>query len=218
MSGLAPGIVQFSGRVYATLDPVRRNAGTSLSLDKLTATGSSGVGIATIGKSAGKWYWETTINSISSATADYGKLGVTNILMSSPYSTPSSLGGAGFLATGSSTIGYRGINAATQAKTNFSGTGNIPVGGNNEIMVATDVISTALDFGTNTVSFFRNGQLGCPVNLLPTSSTWYPAYQVLSGTPNSSSVTFNFGQNAWDSRTEALRSGLLGILYTIGLY
>lgn len=214
MQGLAPGIIQFSSRVYATLDPVRRNTNTSLSLDKLTATGSSGVGIATIGKSTGKWYWETTINSISSATADYGKLGVTNILMSSPYSTPSSLGGAG---TAVGTVGYRGISDTLQAKTNFAGS-STTIAGINRVMVPDDVVSTTLDCLSRQLSFYLNGEIGCTITLPAGGFTWYPAYQVLSGTPNSSSVTFNFGQNAWDGRTAALRSGLLGILYTIGLY
>lgn len=205
-----------SSRVYATLDPVRKGPNVVVSGSNLTGTGSSGVGIATIGKSSDKWYWETTINSISSATGDYGKVGITNILMTTPYGTPNSLGGAGILSVGSSTIGYRAISAALQARTNFSGT-SLSVTGNNEIMVAGDVISTALDCGANTVSFYKNGQLGCIVNLLPTSSTWYPAYQVLAGTP-ASSVTFNFGQNTWSASTAALRSTLLSSSFNIGLY
>lgn len=199
------------GRQYATLDPVRHNNNITISNGNLTGVGSSGVGIATVGKSSDKWYWETTINSISISTGDYGKTGITNILMVPTYGTPTSLGGTGAAV---STVGYRGLSAGTQARANFGVTA--PVAGNNIILAAGDVVSTALDMPTSTVFFYVNNDLACSVTL-PGGSTWYPAFQALSGTP-ASSVTFNFGQNTWDARTAGIRASLFSSGYTIGLF
>jgi hypothetical protein len=50
-----------------------------------------------------------------------------------------------------------------------------------------------------------------------TSTVWYPAFQGFASTPVSS-VTFNFGQNAWSATTAGLRASLLLSGYNIGLY
>lgn len=207
------GILSAAGNgQFATLDPIRHNSLITISGGNLTGTGTSGVGIATVGKNTGKWYWETTINSISSSTADYGKVGITNVFMINPYNTPVSLGGGG---SSVGTVGYRGFSMALQARTNFGS--SAIVAGNNVIMTAGSIVSSVLDASGNSVSFYVDGQLGCTITLSPGGSTWYPAFQALTGSP-ASSVTFNFGQNTWSATTAALRTSLLSSGYTIGLY
>jgi hypothetical protein len=205
-----------SSRVYATLDPVRKSPNVTVTGSNLTGNGTTtavGVGIATIGKSSGKWYWEATVNNCNQTT--YGKIGVTNILMVPPYNLPNSLGGGGTSGTG--TVGYWGSGAAngtTKASYNFAGS-SVLVNGNGGQIVNGDVLSVALDLSTNNVSFYRNGTLACTIAL--SASTWYPAFATTAINPVTS-VTFNFGQNAWSATTAGIRATLFASGYTIGLY
>lgn len=76
----AHGAIMASGRVYATLNPADKgdNAGIVLSNGNRTATvgatptaGLYYLARSTIGKSSGKWYWETTINRTGSGVNEY---------------------------------------------------------------------------------------------------------------------------------------------------
>lgn len=212
------GILSAAGatKIYATLDPVRKSPNVTVTGSNLTGNGTTtavGVGIATVGKNSGKWYWEVTVNNCNQTT--YGKIGITNILMVPPYNLPNSLGGGGTSGTG--TVGYWGSGAAngtTKASYNFAGS-SVLVNGNGGQIVNGDVLSVALDLSSNSVTFYRNGTLACTVAL--SASTWYPAFATTAINPVTS-VTFNFGQNAWSTSTSALRTSLLSSDYIIGLY
>jgi len=207
-----------SSRVYATLDPLRHSPNVTTIDGNLTGTNlstSSGVGIATIGKNSDKWYWETTVNSSNSN--DYGKVGITNVLMVPGSGTPTGLGSGG--TGGIGTVGYYGNSPAAQARYNLSSIGINFVAGTGGVIVNGDILSTALDCAANQVTFYRNGNIACVVNLAPGGSVWYPAFASTSGI--FTSVTFNFGQNTWSNATPeliALRASLLSSGYTIGLY
>lgn len=221
MQGLAPGIIQFSGRVYATLDPVRHSSNVTIvgTLQGDGESGGVGVGIATVGKNSGKWYWEATVNSCNSLVS-YGKIGITNVLMAVNGTTPSGLGVNG--PTGIGTVGYWGTTEAdgqVKVGTNFAGILGQVFGSGGQI-VNGDVLSVAFNAGNNQVTFFRNGVLAVSLNLLPTGSTWYPAFASALNTPVTS-VTFNFGQNAWSTNPAVVstRNDLFTLYeYNEGLY
>ena len=52
-----------SGPTYATWDPSKKYTVVTLSNGNLTAQGSNGGVLATIGKTSGKWYWELYITA-----------------------------------------------------------------------------------------------------------------------------------------------------------
>lgn len=215
--GYAQLLMAQPARNFAILDPVRKSPNVTVvgTLQGDGKTSGSGVGIATVGKNSGKWYWEAIVNNCTTGT--YGKIGVTNVLMAPPYSVPSGLGAGGAGGTGG--VGYWGTtvaDATTKVGTNFAGT-LVQVPGNGGQIVNGDVLSVAFDAGANQVTFYRNGVLSVTINLLPTGGMWYPAFASTPTTPVTS-VTFNFGQNAWSGTTEALRASLLSSGYVIGLY
>ena len=213
MQGLAPGIIQFSGRRYAILDPLRHSAGVTVvgTLIGQGEFGAVGVGISITGKSSGKWYWETLCNKVY--TTNYGKTGITTVFMAINGLSPTGLGGGNAVNAG--TVGYEGTSGSGIAY-NFSGIRQTTANGAG-IIVDGDILSTALNMDALTVSFYRNGTLSFTLPI--PAGTWYPAFQ---GTNNSpvSEVVFNFGQNAWSTvpDVESLRSTLLSSGYTIGLY
>jgi hypothetical protein len=214
------GILSAAGtsKVYATLDPVRKQGSITVSGSNLTATGASvggGVGIATIGKNTGKWYWETLINHCTATV--YGKIGITNILMVVPYTTPTNLGGGP--AANNATVGYEGVapsDGTLKIRYNF-GTPNQFLNGNGGTIIIGDTLSTALDCTNNQVTFYRNGVLVATLNSLSSGTVWYPAYHIPPNTPVNS-VTFNFGQNPWSVVTAGIRASLFSSGYTLGLY
>lgn len=215
--GYAQLLMAQPARTFAILDPVRHSPFVTVvgTLQGDGKTSGAGVGIATVGKNSGKWYWEAIVNNCTIGT--YGKIGVTNILMAFPYSAPSGLGAGGTGGTGG--VGYWGTtipDATTKVGANFAGT-LFQLPGNGGQIVNGDVLSVAFDASANQVTFYRNGVLSVTINLLPTGNIWYPAFATTPTTPVTS-VTFNFGQNAWSATTAALRASLLGSGYVIGLY
>jgi hypothetical protein len=92
-------------------------------------------------------------------------------------------------------------------------------------VVSTDVFSFAINNATGKCNIYKNGILdptalgvnaGVFINFyVPTGETWYAC---ASADTTGSSVTANFGQNAWDSRTASLRSTLETAGYKIGIY
>ena len=207
-----------SSRVYATLDPVRSSSSVLITGSNLTGNGTTGVGvgIATIGKNTGKWYWETTVNNIISGTN--AKIGITNILMIPGVNVPTNLGRNPAI-TNNATVGYEGTtlgNGTIKVYTNFGSSEG--VNGNGGLIANGDLLSTALDCTNNQVSFYKNGVFVCVVSL-PTGQIWYPAFQGTPGSPPSS-VTFNFGQNAWSTNpaVESTRNALFAAGYNEGLY
>ncbi len=208
-----------SSRVYATLDPVRHSPDVTIvgTLQGNGKTSGAGVGIATVGKSEGKWYWEATVNNCTTVT--YGKIGVTNVLMIPPYNKPSGLGAGGTNGTGG--VGYWGTtipDGQTKVGTNFAGS-LLQVAGNAGQIVNGDILSVAYNADSNQVTFYRNGVLSVTITLSPSGGVWYPAFASTPNTPVTS-VTFNFGQNAWstDPAVESTRNALFAAGYNEGLY
>jgi hypothetical protein len=110
--------------------------------------------------------------------------------------------------------------------TGYTGVPNVNPVGTCTVDVATgDVFSFAINNATGKANIYRNGELnsqptgtdaGVFINFyVPLGSTWYPC---VSGDGNGSTVTANFGQNAWDIRTLTLRNTLESAGYKIGVY
>jgi hypothetical protein len=208
-----------SSRVYATLDPLRHSNNVTTSDGNLTGSNpgnAAGVGIATIGKSSGKWYWEATVNN--STTGTYGKIGVTNVLMVPNSNTPTGLGAGSVGGTG--TVGYWGTtipDGQTKVGANFASS-LLQIAGNAGQIVNGDILSVAYNADANQVTFYRNGVLSVTITLSPSGGVWYPAF---ASTSAPTSVTFNFGQNAWSTNptVESTRNDLFTLYgYNEGLY
>jgi hypothetical protein len=100
-----------------------------------------------------------------------------------------------------------------------------PLGTCTDKVVATDVFSFAINNATGKCNIYRNGVLdptglglnaGVFINFyVATGDTWYAC---TSGDGTACSVTANFGQNAWDARTDSVRTYLETAGYKIGIY
>lgn len=166
--------------IYATWNPADSGAGITLSGGNLVVSGN-GVSLtsirSTIGKSAGKWYWEIT--RTSGTVIEAGEIGV---------------------CKATDNIGtYVGFNATGYAY-EYSGT----VGGSNKVnnnlftiydvsgyCLAGGVVGIALDMDTGTIGFYLNGvYLGVAFSGL--TGTFYAAL-----TPWNDVITTNFGASAF---------------------
>lgn len=118
---------------YATWNPSDKGATTALSNGNLTTTQSgSNSTRATIGKSSGKWYWETTITSGVDAT-----FGIGNISASTATYVGGDVNGYGFYQ-------YNG---------NKLNNGSAAYGASS---TAGDKIGMALDMDNGTLGFYKN--------------------------------------------------------------
>jgi hypothetical protein len=201
-------LIDGAGIVYPTWSPTNKSSNITLSNGNLTFTGiagNTGIGIATIGKSSGKWYWEITVDSASASGLEYA--GVTNVI---PVS-----GNISRLGVVTNSIAYRGNASSYCYLKNVTGSFATQGTGCNTDVVKNMVLSFALDMDNLTFTEYLNGtQIDVAVTGLP-AGTWYPACQS-DGQRNAG--TANFGQNSWSATTSSLRSTLAGAGYTIGIY
>lgn len=201
-------LIDGAGITYATWSPTNKSSNITLSNGNLTFTGiagNTGIGIATVGKSSGKWYWEITVDSASAVGLEYA--GVTNVV---PVS-----GNTSRLGVVTNSIAYRGNASSYCYLKNVTGSFATQGTGCNTDVVKNMVLSFALDMDNLKFTEYLNGtQIDVAVTGLP-AGTWYPACQS-DGQRNSG--TANFGQNSWSGTTATLRSTLAGLGYTIGIY
>ena len=156
-------------KTYATWNPSDIGAGITLSNGNLTLQDAAGKsGRSTIGKSAGKWYWE---NTVEGATGDW-MIGIGNATMSL----------AGFVGLDANGWAYYTSALA------FNNGASVGYGAS---YTTGDVIGVALDMGAGTLAFYKNGAAqGQAFSGL--SGTIYPA--VGNGAMQ---VTTNFGASAF---------------------
>jgi hypothetical protein len=195
---------------YATWSSTNKSSNITLTNGNLTFTGiagNNGIGITTIGKSSGKWYWEITVDSAAAGGNEFA--GVTNVV---PVS-----GNTSRLGLVANSIAYRQNSGGTSycylvwVGGSFTTQGT----GCTTDIVKNDVLSFALDMDNLRFTEYLNGNIiNTFVAGLP-AGTWYPACQSdgLRG-----SGTANFGQNSWSGTTATLRSTLSSSGYNIGLY
>lgn len=203
-------LIDGAGITYATWSSTNKSSNITLSNGNLTFTGiagNNGIGIATVGKSSGKWYWEITVDSASALGNEFA--GVTNVV---PVSSNTSR-----LGILTNSIAYRQNAGGTSYCYLKNVTGSFATQGSGctTDIVKNNVLSFALDMDNLTFTEYLNGvQIDVAVTGLP-AGTWYPACQS-DGQRNSG--TANFGQNSWSGTTASLRSTLAGLGYTIGIY
>lgn len=161
------------GNSYATWNPSDCSANITLSGGNLiTAIGTSGLGFvrSTIGKSAGKHYWESTGNSGSKYW--YGIATITD---------------ANTGTIGATANGFSYYSAGGQY---FSSGGYTAYGAS---YAAGDVIGIALDMSGPTVTFYKNNASQGAITIA--AGTWYAARgQSADGTGHQ--MTTNFGASA----------------------
>lgn len=216
MSQFSIGILDQTGNPYASWSSTNKSSNIALSNNNLTfrggtgGTSGKGTGIATIGKSSGKWYWEVTINTPSS-TALGGLVGACNWVPVSGnvINTWETAQGMGFCNAVPLSIALA-----------YNLTGSTVFNGSSPVLVNNDVVSFALDLesATKNIRMFKNGvQVG--ITLTGITGTWYPAC-MSQGTVITSGATANFGQNPWslNSTVASTRNALFLIGYNQGVY
>jgi hypothetical protein len=210
------GIIDSTGlNPYASWSSTNKSSNITLSNNNLTFRGGTvnkfGTGIATIGKSSGKWYWEITINT-PAGTALGGLVGACNWIPDSANTKNvwQNLQGAGISNNGT----------VPCLRLWISGAGPITSGSCITSLVNNDVISFALDMDspTKSLKIYKNGiQHGITITGL--TGTWYPAC-MSQGTVITAGGTANFGQNAWSTNptVTSTRNTLFAAGYNQGVY
>lgn len=169
---------------YATWSTTNKSNNITISgggLKYTCNTTNFGMGIATIGKNSGKWYWEITVNTKVGASETIGMCSFIPIPSNAQF--PGTTGTTSFavrLASGSQCVRYN---------SSFSGagcSGGYTVG---------DVIGMAFDADAGTCGIYKNGVLQYTFTSMTTGVTWYPA-SISNGTTNDA-CTANFGASAF---------------------
>jgi hypothetical protein len=161
---------------YCTLNPAVPKSYCTQTEGNLKSSGTSSTdndtSVATMGVSSGKWYWENTINSISSSV--YPILGAGRILIGNfagQYPGIGLVGGFG-LVVGNGNILKEGSIVTTVSA-----------------LTANDVVGFALNLDALTCAIYRNNSLIYTVTSL-TAGTYYP----MANEYTSSSTFHNYGQ------------------------
>ena len=161
-----------NGGNYATLNPLLSGSTHTLSngnLDVSMSGSSQHTTAGTIGVSSGKWYWEMTVNAVSSTY--YPGVGIDSNPVGSVQSGDNATGFI-YLKNGSK---FANLNV-----TNYGATYDVG-----------DVIGVALDMDAGTLTFYKNGSTQGQA-FSGISGTMFPVVTgTLNGTPGAS---FNFGQ------------------------
>jgi len=185
---------------YAALNPLDKNTLITLSNNNLTATLSAtdthyGSARANTGKSSGKWYWEVTINNLTSSTIFIGF----NKLAESITSY-----------VGNSTAGW-----SYDSSGNKANAGGLPGGVTTygSTFTTSDVIGVALDMDLFQVTFYKNGvSQGVISTSWPYTYINGTVYPVVScGFTANNQVTCNFGSSPF---SYSVPSGFNSGLYT----
>jgi hypothetical protein len=169
---------------YCVINAVDKN-GTIIN-GNLTATTTSSYSNAraTFGVSSGKWYWEQTIDQVTSNNAGLCQVGGGVAL--STYSLTAGAGSAGMW-------GFQNSNGAGTASWKFdNGTGT----NSYTVFTTGDIAGFALDMGAGTLAVYRNNTLLFTCSSSLSGNTVYPnVVSYASGQTATSSL--NFGQRAF---------------------
>lgn len=165
---------------YATWSPTNKSNTCVLSNGNLTmktnTSGAFGICVATVGRSSGKLYWEIKVDNLSSAQE---LSGIANFLPTS--------GNADVCGQVARSIGPRGgAWCISVFMTTFIQQGACSA------IVVNDVIGYAMDFGTLTLSIYRNNALLGSASF--TAGTWYPACNATNIANNGVTARFDPAQ------------------------
>lgn len=159
----------------ATFSPTDKSSAVTLSNGNLTAiasaTGDSVRG--TLGKSAGKWYWEYTVTAAPAPNNSMLGIGTANMLL------------ANYPGTSVEGYGYWGNNGSSYYKgTSYSGGTSYGAGA---------VIGVAFDADNHTLTFYKNGAAARTFTAVA-AVAWHPAVSPYTSGATST-ITANFGQS-----------------------
>ena len=161
---------------YCTFNPLALNSSglvtnSNGNLDVACNSSNAPCAIGTIAVNSGKWYWEITL------TANYAYAGA---------ATPEARDSVSYLGAVSGQFIY---NVNTPSSSFIDGVVYDYTTASS--CVLNDVVGVALDFDSNTVTFYKNGvSQGVFGSNFLVGRTWSPAFK----SNTSSSATFNFGQ------------------------
>ena len=167
--------VSGAGSNYAVLNPLAPSSYVTLSAGNLTATGNtatnSGMAVASIGTSTGKYVWEETITTVS---GNFPGVGATTVILQD---------GNGQNPGASNTLGFYYRANGTIYKNSASLVGTYSTFSNG------DVVRFELDADALTCAVYKNNTLIVTITGL-TAGTFYPSNVNYNGSVTNS----NFGQ------------------------
>lgn len=216
------GIIDSAGNSkYATWSTTNKSSNITISgtnnLSNLVFRGGSissklGTGIATIGKSSGKWYWEVTLNNTTGVASLGGLVGACNWIPNS-----ANISNVWGFAQG---MGFGSVSGFLFGLSyNLTGT-VVNAAPGTAALINNDVVSFALDLDSavKNIKMYKNGiQVG--PTLTGITGTWYPAC-MSQGTGVTRGGTANFGQNPWSTNltVTSTRNALFLAGYNQGVY
>lgn len=164
---------------YATLNPSDKHANIVLSNGNRTATGGTATDTndavrSTIGKSAGKWYWEVTVGTVGTNFQAHG-IG----------------SGTQNLSAGGAYANLEGL----RVYFSFNGNKYLPSTAYGASYTAGDVLGFALDMDAGTLVCYKNNSAQ-PTLVTGLSGTIYAYLIVSSSTATPAVCTANFGASA----------------------
>jgi len=160
----------YEPHIFTTLDAGKKASGTTLSNGNLTsATTAEGQVRAVVGKTAGKWYWEATVNTTGFASV-------------------------GIASTATGLTRWCGYNAKEwgwrlDSGEVYNNSGAVLSG----IPYATSgsVLGFALDLDAGTIAFYLNNTLYGTATGIPLNDTYFPTSS--AATSGATNITMNFG-------------------------
>ena len=169
-----PTLTSATAANYCVFNPLDISSSVTLSngnLRALAAGGGVSLNIrATFGVSYGKWYWETTVDTVNAAMMT----GIANASVSQSGSGLNQTGAFSYFGTTGAVGLYKGSVNSAAAATYTNG----------------DVIGIAFDADNLTIQFFKNNSSQGTLTGL-TAGTYFPA---VSCVPSTGAWTANFGQ------------------------
>jgi hypothetical protein len=168
---------------YCTLNPTvpQTNNTQTISAGNLqiasaaSAVNQSGSAIGTIGVSSGKWYWECSLVSDTTAQNITG-FGITNAIVQTGFNNNST--GNQYFLFANGTLQTLGSQIASWTSSFSAG----------------DIIGIALNVGAGTLAFYKNGTLLNTYSSITANITYWPWYAQNTNASGVVTSWFNFGQ------------------------
>jgi hypothetical protein len=200
------GIISYNNK-YSFWHPVYKSSNISLfnglKYGGIGGSSHSGIGISTIGKSYGRWYWE--IKPSTSGIGTHSFIGITTVVPSASNinylgHVNNSVGFQEFIVIGASSFYYN--TSMINGSYTYSRTGTFSTG---------EIVGLGLELNVNTfnLKFYKNNIVYNTISI--TQGTWYAANAPKGANDN----TANFGATGFSYPVPAgYSSGLFNPIYS----